>query len=94
VFGGLTDRHSIRLINSRFADETKFFWDERASSLENQVTQPIANHVEMGFSGQSGRGNISTVLTKLQSIGYYNELFNFVYGDLNITEVRLQECLA
>jgi len=94
VLGGLTDRHSIRLINSRFAEETKFFWDERASSLENQTTQPIASHVEMGFSGQSGRGNIATMLSKLQSISYYNELFKFVYGDLNVTEVRLQECLA
>ena len=90
----LIERSSMRLINSRFAEESRFFWDERASSLENQVTQPIANHVEMGFSGQSGRGNISTVLTKLQSIGYYNELFKFVYGDMNVTEVRLQECLA
>ena len=34
VSGGITARHSIRLINSRFAAENKFFWDERAISLE------------------------------------------------------------
>jgi cytochrome c peroxidase len=38
---GLTGRHSMRLVNARFGMETKFFWDERASSLENQTSQPI-----------------------------------------------------
>ena len=94
VLGGVTARHSIRLINTRFAMENNFFWDERASSLENQTTQPIVDHNEMGFSGQSGRGDIKTLLTKLQAIGYYKELFNFVYKDTIVTEQRLQECLA
>jgi cytochrome c peroxidase len=48
----------------------------------------------MGFSGQLGRGNINTLLTKLQGIDYYNELFKFTYGDINVTQARLQECLA
>jgi cytochrome c peroxidase len=30
----------------------------------------------------------------LQAIAYYNELFKFVYGDVTVTEARLQECLA
>jgi cytochrome c peroxidase len=34
------------------------------------------------------------MLTKLQGIGYYNELFRWAYGDAAITENRLQECLA
>jgi cytochrome c peroxidase len=94
VLGGKTARHSMRLINSRFANEAKFFWDERAASLEQQTTQPILDHDEMGFSGQSGRGNLNTLLSKLQSISYYQELFKFVYGDIQVTETRLQECLA
>ena len=94
VAGGLTTRHSMRLVNSRFANETKFFWDERAASLEAQTTQPIQSHVEMGFSGQSGRPSIASLLTKLQGLDYYNELFKFVYGDVAVTETRLQECLA
>jgi cytochrome c peroxidase len=48
----------------------------------------------MGFSGLSGRPNLAVLLTKLQGINYYNELFKFVYGDINVTEARLQECLA
>jgi cytochrome c peroxidase len=94
VLGGTTDRHTMRLINARFAIEPTFFWDERAATLETQTTQPIVAHNEMGFSGQTGRGNMNTLLTKLQGIGYYKELFTAVYGDVNITETRMQECLA
>lgn len=94
VAGGITARHSMRLINSRYAVESKFFWDERAASLEQQTTTPVKDHAEMGFSGLSGRPGITNLLTKLQGIGYYNELFKFVYGDITVTEARLQECLA
>lgn len=94
VAGGSTARHSMRLINSRYAVETKFFWDERAPTLEIQTTKPIQDHAEMGFSGTAGRPNLANLLTKLQAINYYNELFKFVYGDINVTEARLQECLA
>lgn len=94
VSGGVTGRHSMRLINARFAVESKFFWNERAATLEIQTTQPVQDHAEMGFSGQNGRPGIATLLTKLQAIPYYKELFRFVYGDETITELRLQECLA
>lgn len=94
VEGGVTGRHSMRLINARFAVENKFFWNERAATLEQQTTQPIQDHAEMGFSGQNGRPGISSLLSKLQALDYYNELFRFVYGDITVTEARLQECLA
>lgn len=94
VAGGLTARHSMRLINTRFAVEPKFFWDERAATLEIQTTKPVQDHAEMGFSGQSGRPGLADLLVKLQAIKYYNELFKFVYGDIMVTEARLQECLA
>lgn len=94
VEGGLTGRHSMRLINARFSNETKFFWDERANTLEIQTTKPIQDHAEMGFSGLSGRPNIATLITKLEAISYYKELFQFVYGSTAITEQKLQECLA
>ena len=94
VAGGITARHSMRLVNARFGIEPKFFWDERAASLEIQTTKPIQDHAEMGFSGLTGRPGIAALLTKLQAIGYYNELFKFVYGDIIVTEARMQECLA
>jgi len=94
VQNGRTGRHSMRLINARFSSEVKFFWDERAATLEQQTTQPIQDHAEMGFSGQNGRPNLAALLTKLSAIGYYKELFQFVYGDQNITEPRMQECMS
>lgn len=94
VQGGQTTRHSMRLINTRFSNEPKFFWDERAANLEAQVTTPIQDHAEMGFSGQNGRPNLAALLTKLGGIGYYQELFMLAYGSSTITEPRMQQALA
>nr|WP_314864846.1 cytochrome c peroxidase [uncultured Flavobacterium sp.] len=91
---GTTTRHAMRLINSRFSNETKFFWDERATTLEVQTSEPIKNHIEMGFSDTSGDGSITTLIAKLQGIGYYKELFKYVYGSEEITENKLQLALA
>ena len=91
---GLTTRHSMRLINSRFANEAKFFWDERALTLEMQTTMPIKNHGEMGYSGTDGDASFNVLLTKLGQIGYYKELFQFVYGSEEVTESKIQLALA
>jgi cytochrome c peroxidase len=84
----------MRLVNTRFAVESKFFWDERAATLEAQVTMPIQDHAEMGFSGQNGRPNLNTLLTKLGGLAYYKELFQLAYGSPEVTERRIQESLA
>ncbi len=94
VSSGKTGRHSMRLVNARFSREAKFFWDERAATLEAQTTKPIQDHAEMGYSGIDGRPDISVLLTKLTSTAYYNELFQFVYGNTEITEAKMQECLS
>ena len=92
--GGLTGRHSMRLVNARFSNETRFFWDERAVSLEDQTTHPIKDHVEMGFSGTDGDPAIDSLILKLSAIPYYQELFTFVYGSPEITELKMQLALA
>ena len=92
--GGNTTRHSMRLINSRFANEGKFFWDERAVSLEDQVTQPIQDHVEMGFSGEDGGPNFDDLVVKLLAIDYYQILFEFAFGSSSIDEDKIQRALA
>ncbi|MDH7444890.1 cytochrome-c peroxidase [Aquimarina sp. 2201CG14-23] len=91
---GETGRHSMRLVNARFAREDNFFWDERANTLEEQTTQPIQDHAEMGFSGANGDPSLADLLVKLGDLDYYQELFTFAYGDNVITETRLQESLA
>jgi len=92
--GGNTGRHSMRLVNSRFSNEEKFFWDERAASLENQVTQPIQDHVEMGFSGTNGDPNFNDLILKLSAIDYYQILFEFAFGISTIDEDKIQKALA
>lgn len=94
VEGGLTIRHSMRLINTRFANEAKFFWNERAANLTTQTTMPIQDHLEMGFSGTNGRGDFSTLTSKLSTINYYKELFKSTYGDTLVSENRIQIALA
>ena len=94
VEGGLTSRHSMRLVHTQFADETNFFWDERANSHEAQETQPIEDHNEHGFSGENGRPFLSDLIVKLEALEYYQELFTFAFGDAAITEERLQLALA
>ncbi|MDB4387735.1 hypothetical protein N9Z15_06000 [Akkermansiaceae bacterium] len=91
---GTTGRHSMRLINSRFSTEQRFFWDERAATLEAQSTQPIQDHVEMGFSGEGGDPDFSDLVTRLSAIEEYQVMFRSVYGDETITEGRVQQVLA
>lgn len=91
---GVTGRHSMRLINSRFSNEAKFFWDERANSLEEQTTMPIQDHNEMGFSGTNGDDDFDDLITKLNNVEYYPQLFEFAFGDQDITEQRIQNALA
>ena len=92
--GGLTGRHSMRLVNARFSDERRFFWDERAVSLEDQTTRPIQDHIEMGFSGADGDPDIDSLIRKLSTIPYYEELFGFAFGSPEITEAKMQMALA
>ncbi len=91
---GMTGRHSMRLINARFSREAKFFWDERAASLEAQTTQPIRDHIEMGFSGSNGDEDFSVLVERISQIELYRVLFTAVYGSSAVTEVRMQQALA
>lgn len=91
---GTTGRHSMRLINARFATEAKFFWDERAASAEAQATQPIQDHIEMGFSGTAGDPALADLVDKLSAIEEYQVLFRSVFGEPTINEERLGKALA
>jgi cytochrome c peroxidase len=91
---GTTGRHSMRLINSRFSLERKFFWDERAASLEAQTTQPVRDHVEMGFSGASGDPAFADLVNKLNAIPEYRVLFAMTYGTPVISEGNIQKALS
>ncbi len=57
--GGLTVRHAMSLGNARYYARGKFFWDERAATLEAQTLMPIQNSVEMGMT-------LDNLITKLK----------------------------
>ena len=57
-----TRRHSISLVNQRYYFRGRFFWDERAATLEDQVLQPILDHNEMGLKSAAILGLLKTFL--------------------------------
>ena len=48
--GEPTRRHGMSLANARYYARGRFFWDERAETLEAQVLAPIEDPIEMGSS--------------------------------------------
>lgn len=85
--GGLTGRHSMGLSNTRFYAPDRFFWDERASTLEQQVLQPIQDEVEMGMS-------LEALNDKLQATTFYPVLFQNAFGTTEVTSDRIAMALA
>ncbi len=90
--GGLTTAHAMRLGNIAFYQGNSMFWNKSATSIEDQATDPIQNATEMGFDAT--HGGLSALISKMQNLSYYPELFTWVYGDSAITEARIQNALA
>ncbi len=84
--GGETGRNSMGLANARYYDNGRFFWDERANSLEDQVLMPIQDEVEMGLT-------LNELVSKIQSLDYYQPLFSDAFGDTNVTTERISRSL-
>jgi cytochrome c peroxidase len=93
---GLTLRRPMRLLNIRIVESPfeGLFWDERAGSLEGLATQPIKDHIEMGYSGFADGLDINDLILKLEGVDYYNQLFSFAFGDNSITEERISKAIA
>ncbi len=64
------------------------FWDGRENVLQNLISRPITNHVEMGIT------DFSTMPEKLSGLDYYKQLFINAYGNGTITTDRISECVA
>ena len=91
---GMTTRHPMRLINLRFRTEPSFFFDSRARTLESVVTQPIRDHIEMGFSGANGDPGFPELIAKLSPLPEYQKLFGAAFGSSVITEALIQKALS
>ncbi|WP_082897003.1 cytochrome-c peroxidase [Thalassotalea crassostreae] len=84
---GLTRRHSMSLTNARFYQSGKFFWDERADSLEQQVLMPIQDIVEMGLT-------LEQLELRIQQQSFYPALFSDAFGDNSINSELIAKALA
>lgn len=85
--GGFTTRRSMGLSNAKFYQRGRFFSDERATTLEDQVLQPIQNSIEMGNS-------LSTLIPQMAKTTYYPGLFQAAFGTPDITPDRISFALA
>jgi cytochrome c peroxidase len=85
--GGNTRRHSMSLINARYYQRGRFFWDERAATLEEQVLMPFQDAVEMGMT-------LTGVVERVTAQTYYPDLFTKAFGDKAITSDRISKALA
>ena len=85
--GELTGRNSMGLTNARYYSRGSFFWDERATTLEEQVLMPIQDHIEMGMT-------LDALTQKLNSLDYYPELFELAFGEEEVTSKRVSLALA
>jgi len=85
--GGKTDRHGMTILNARYYQRGRFFWDERAATLEDQVLQPLQNTVEMGLTA-------AQISERVAEQPYNNQLFINAFGDNTINNDRISKALA
>lgn len=85
--GGTTRRHSMGLINARWYGRGRFFWDERAETLEEQVLEPFQDPVEMGMT-------LDGVVSAVENQDFYSELFNNAFGSEEINSDKISKALA
>jgi cytochrome c peroxidase len=91
---GKTGRHAMRASNIKFGSEPNYFWDERVTFLENQITDPIQNPIEMGFSGTGSDPGFGDLITKLSATYEYPVLFQLAFGSPVIDETGIQKAVS
>lgn len=85
--GGSTRRHSMAILNVRFYQSGKMFWDERAATLEAQALMPIQDATEMGMT-------LAELVDTVKAKSYYPELFKKAFGTTDITSDRIAKAIA
>jgi cytochrome c peroxidase len=85
--GGKTTRNSMSLLNAKYYNNGRFFWDERSATAEAQASRPMVHPVEMGMT-------MPSVVTKLQSLSYYPGLYQKAYGNTTIDSAKTVRAIA
>lgn len=88
---GIRGQHGARkapsFVNEAWTIYPNFFWDGRASSLEDQALGPIANPIEMG-------GNHESMVKTLSGAVAYRPYFTEAFGSDEITKERVAHAIA
>lgn len=85
LYGDLTPRNSMPLINLAWG--TSFFWDGRASTLEEQIIQPIHNPIEMDMDWP-------TAAERIGATAEYQDLFTAAFGTPCVDSIRITYAIA
>lgn len=92
--GPRTFRNSMNLNHTRFHKSIRMFWDLRASSIEDQVTQPMRDAVEMGMSLIPNNKAWDTITGRMRAKSFYPVLFQKAFGATTIDSQRIALALA
>ncbi|WP_437188055.1 cytochrome c peroxidase [Planctomicrobium sp. SH668] len=84
--GQQTDRNSMSAGELKFV-RAGFFWDERATTLEDAVLIPLFSHVEMGL-------NEEMLIERIQQDERYTSLFKNAFDSEDVTSERVSQALA
>ncbi len=85
--GSIGTRNAMGLTDARYYARGKFFWDERSSTLEDQVLKPIQNPIEMGMT-------LSALVPRLAAEPFYTNLFAQAFGSMEVNTNRITLALA
>lgn len=85
--GGTTRRHSMTIINAALYARGRFFWDERAATLEQQVLMPFQDATEMGLT-------LTQLVDRVKEKSFYPILFRRAFGSEEITGNKIALALA
>jgi cytochrome c peroxidase len=83
--GGFGSRNAPGLTNVAY--NAAYFWDGRASSLEQQALLPITNPIELG-------NTLPVVVQRLSADVKYQDLFKAAFGDSKVDSIRIGMALA
>ncbi len=81
----LLARNTMPLFNLAWASE--FFWDGRATSLENQVFEPVRSHDEMDLSWIEAA-------ERIERITFYKQKFALAFGEEKIDSVLISKAVG
>ena len=87
ITGAIGTRNAMPLYNMAWNFEANFLWDGRAKSLEEQVSDPIENVIEMNNTWPNA-------LATLQATNNYPELFSQAFGTSTITKELVTKAIA